>query len=488
MEIVAREGQIKRLCEFLKSNKPEFMAVYGRRRVGKTFLINQYFQSKECVFFTVTGIRKGTFKSQREVFCQRLSEIFFKGLPIEAPATWRKCFNLLQKALNDLKEISGNDNRKIVLFLDELPWLNTPRSGLLQALEYFWNQYWCNDPRVKLVVCGSLSSWIIKNVIDNTGGLYNRVTYRMEIQPFNLREVKQFLDYKKIGLNERHILSLYMAIGGVPLYLDQVKKGKSADQVIDELCFSKQGLLFDEIHELFKSLFDYSEIYVALTREIAKHRYGISKTVLRKKFEKLQGGRLNTHLEDLENTGYIASFLPYGNKQKGVYYKISDEYTYFYFSWIEPHLQLIKKLREANNFWTEMVKTPRYAAWKGYAFEAVCMQHLPEIMKALGISSICVPWTWRYVPKNKKESGAQIDLLFDRPDDVITLCEIKCTQAPYKLNKSEAEILKNRIHVFQEQTQTQKQIFLALISASGFEPTAYSEEMVAKSVELKDFF
>lgn len=484
MNIQARANEVKTLDEFFRSNKAEFLAIYGRRRVGKTYLISNYFEKVKCKFLSITGIEKGSFLRQRTECCKRISKAFYHGTPLEVPKDWFRIFELIDNAIKGLPK-----SEKVVLFFDEFPWLVTPRSNLLQALEYYWNNTWCHDKRIKLIVCGSLASWIIKNIINNTGGLYNRVTYRLKLEPFTLHEAKKFLKNKGIQLTGQQVLALYMAIGGIPLYLDQVKKGLSADQIIDQICFNKNGLLVDEAKELFKSLFSDSEIYFKLTREIAKHRYGITKSELAKRMGTTLSGRLVERLKELEDAGFIVSFLPYQHREKGMYFRVIDEYTMFYFRWVEPHLGSINRFAKAAGFWLEQARSSSYKSWCGYAFESVCYKHITHVMNKLALKPSALPYAWKYIPKKgDKEIGAQIDLLFDRDDHCITLCEIKYTDIPFVVDKQYAEILNKKMAIFKDVTKTNKQLFWAIISASGIKKTLYSEEMIHGVITLDDLF
>lgn len=484
MKILARNNEIKILEQFLDSNKSELMAVYGRRRVGKTYLIKNFFPEKDCKFFYVTGIEKGSYKVQRENFCRRLSEVFYNNAPLETPKDWHSVFALLNNTMKQL----GNE-KKIVIFFDEFPWMVTQKSQLLSVLEYYWNEYWSNQSNIKLIVCGSLASWIIKNLIHATGGLYQRVTYRLKIEPFKLNQAKEFLLGKGISLTNRQLTSLYMAFGGIPLYLEQAQKGLSADQIIDKTCFNVNGLLFDELKELFKSLFKDADIYIKITKEIAKYRHGISKDEIAKKLKITRGGRLSERLEELVDTGFIISFVPYQNVQRGEYFKIIDEYTLFYFNWIAQNTKSIKLLEKPSGYWMELTKTGTYQSWKGYAFESICYKHISNIQAALSLSPSTLAYSWRYSAKrNKNDQGVQIDLLFERKDDAITLCEIKFTDSPYVIDKKYASVLETKKSVFVERTATKKQIFLSIISANGLVKNKYSTELVDSIVTLDDLF
>lgn len=484
MSVTIRTNETAMLDNFFSSKKSEFLAIYGRRRVGKTFLIGNYFKKKKCKFLSVTGIEKGSFLRQRTECCKKISETFYNGVPLEVPKDWFRTFELINNALSSLPK-----TEKIVLFFDEFPWMATPRSNLLQAIEYSWNNVWCHDKRIKLIICGSMASWIIKNIINNTGGLYKRVTYRLKLDPLTLGETQSFLKAKSISLNPQQILALYMATGGIPLYLEQAQKGLSANQIIDQLCFNKNGILVNEIKELFKALFRDSETYLKIIREIAKHRYGIEKNELAKRLRIPISGRFTERLTELEDTGFIQSFLPYQHRQKGAYFRVTDEYTLFYFRWIEPNLRSIQSFGKASGFWMEKAKESSYTAWAGYAFESICYKHIYPIMKTLSLKPSALPYAWKYIPKKgEDELGAQIDLFFDRDDHCITLCEIKLTDKPFLIDKAYAKILNQKIEIFRKTTGTQKQIFLVMISASGVKKNFYSEDLVHGTVSLKDLF
>lgn len=484
MQIIARDQEIKLLKKLLNSEKAEFIAVYGRRRIGKTFLIKNFFLQQSCLFLHITGMEKSITEIQRENFCRRFSEIFHEGLPIKTPKNWREVFSLLNKAINKIP-----NNKKFVLFLDEFPWMATARSQLLETLEYFWNEYWGNDKRIKLIICGSSASWIIKNIINNTGGLFQRVTQRLKLEPFDLSETKLFLNSRGIKLNNRQITSLYMAVGGIPLYLEQAEKGMTAQQVIDKLCFNKNGLLVDELKELFSSLFKNSAVYINLVKAIAKSRHGIPIHQLAKTLKLSRGGRLTERLTELEDAGFIVSFTPYQYKERGEYYKIIDEYTLFYFNWILPNNSSIKALKTPSGFWLEKTLGGHYQAWKGYAFESICYKHIERIMEKLNLKATSIPYGWRIASDSKsRNQGTQIDLLFDRTDDAITLCEIKYSDKPFAIDKNYAKSLQDKKTIFVKHTATKKQIFIALITASGVKENTYSKQLIDNIVVLDDLF
>jgi len=483
-KIVGRTKEQSTLKQLLNSEKAEFLALYGRRRVGKTFLIKNFFEKESCVFFYCSGLIDGTLIGHLEEFAKQIGRTFYSGAEISARKRWKDTFEDLNKAIAQIPS-----NKKIVLFFDELPWMATPRSGLLQAIDYYWNRYWSHDSRLKLVVCGSSASWIIEKIINNKGGLYNRVTRTMSLDPFSLSETKAFLLSLGLKLNHKQVLEMYMVFGGIPHYLALMKKGKSAGQCIDETCFQKGGALVDEFERLFGSLFNESSIYINLIRIIAKYPCGISQAQLIKESDILEGGRIKQRLKELENAGFILEFIPHGHQEKGIYYKVIDEFTLFYLRWVETSVKkTILKQDRGTGYWLSKVKSPHWKSWAGLAFEAVCYKHLAQIRKILDIDSGAVAGSWRYAPRKQENRGAQIDLLFDRNDGVITICEIKYNDQPFCIDKEYAQKLLNKVAIYKQQTKTNKQLFLAMITANGLKPSMYSEEIIQEVITLDDLF
>lgn len=481
--IIGRMKEQKELEDIFKSKTAELVAVYGRRRVGKTYLIKNFYQEKKTVYLQMTGIYKGSLDKQLARFAKEIGDTFYHGASIKTPSTWIEAFEELTRAMEQVPK-----NKKIILFLDELPWMANKKSGLISALEYFWNRYWVNDQRIILIVCGSAAAWIIKKIIKNRGGLHNRITRKLRIMPFNLYETSLYLKHMGYACTQQQIVKLYMTLGGIPYYLNQLKTSYSIDQNINRLLFNADGILFDEFNEVFASLFENAENYKELITLIGNHKDGLARSLLDEK-NKLtgKGGRLTERLEDLEAAGFISSYIPYGHKKIGVYYRISDEYCYFYLKWVEPIKSQLKQNPSAK-YWKNIVNTPGYFSWLGYAFESICYKHLGQIKKALNIDEGCLASPWRYLPKkHAQEKGVQIDLLFDRHDDAISICEIKYSDKPFILDKEYFNKLKEKIGIFKQITRTKKQIFLNLISANGLKESIYSE-MIHQLVTLEDLF
>lgn len=490
--ILNREDESAILEETLNSDRAEFLTIYGRRRIGKTFLIREFFGNKSnIIFFKAVGLRQGSMAIQLENFITQISETFYSGARLELPKNWNDAFNILTKAIKNI-----SNKKKVVLFLDELPWMATTNSRLLQNLDYYWNLHWSSFSNIKLIVCGSSASWIIKKIIKNKGGLHNRTTRQIHLSPFNLKETKIFLQNKKISLSHKQIVSLYMVTGGVPFYLLNIIPGLSVAETIEKLAFSKKSLLLGEFDDLFSSLFEKQEIYVGILRIIAQSREGIRQEDLLKKLSKSQQGEGGLDkLQALEDADFIISFKPHFHRKKGIYYKLIDEYTLFYFHWIEPMKETLQEHNLEKGNWVELQNTPAWHSWCGYAFEAICYKHLSAIRKKLGISPTAVANSWKFIPqKDSDNRGAQIDLLFDRRDEAITLCEIKYTNEPFVISKDYAEILNRKILTFQQQTNTKKQLFMTMVSANGLKNNPViirdntTQDLISDIVTLDDLF
>jgi AAA+ ATPase superfamily predicted ATPase len=481
---IGRERETGVLKEAINSERAEFVAVWGRRRVGKTYMIEQVSEKSKGIFFSVMGLKNGKLAEQLELFTREVSRVFYNQAPLETPRRWLDMFALLTDALQKKR-----DDEPIILFLDELPWMDSRNSKLLQYLDYYWNQFWSKDKRIKLIICGSAASWMVKKVIKAKGGLHNRVTQTIRLNPFTLKETKAYLEANKIKLSLNQVLQIYMCIGGIPFYLSKLKKGLSSGQNIEQLAFVRDGFLLGEFDNLFSALFDYADSYVEVVKKLAKSRSGIGKTKLLKMLGKeFQGKKGLEVLDNLEESGFIQSFVPHFHKKQGIYYRVIDEYVMFYLTWIEPIKSTLSSSNIEAGYWLSQKNHPAWHVWVGYAFESVCYKHLSQIRKGLQIQPNAIANSWRYVPRaGGEERGAQIDLLFDRPDGVITVCEIKYSEKPFVVDKAVVINLLNKVEVFQKKTGTNKDVFIALITSSNLKETQYASEYVSGHLSLENF-
>ncbi len=459
--MIGRIDEQRRLREAFESEYSEFVAVYGRRRVGKTFLVREQFHYKFT--FQHTGLARKSTREQLQSFQLSLRRQGYTKAPL--PGNWIEAFDMLK----DLIEWS-KDRRKVV-FIDEMPWMDAPRSSFLPALENFWNSFASARKDVVLIACGSATSWIVRKLLKNKRGLHNRITYRIHLQPFTLNECEQYAKQRKLGMSRLQLMEGYMALGGIPYYWSLLDKSKSLAQNIDRLFFSKDGELKGEYYELYASLFNHPEKYVAVIETLGKKRSGLSREEIIKEGKLESNGKLSEILEDLENCGFIRKYNMIGMKSKGALYQLIDCYTLFYFRFIQNNSS------NDEHFWSKSIGTGEYNSWCGLAFERLCLLHSRQIKTKLGISGIISSeYAWWTDQKDGKR-GAQIDLLIDRNDGVINLCEMKYTKVPFQIDASYEANLLNKRAQFIEATQTRKAVHITMVSSQGLERNAYADEI-----------
>lgn len=452
--IIGREPEIRILQQALNSPKAELIAMYGRRRVGKTYLIQTVF--KEELLFEFTGINGAPLTEQLENFSDTITSAFKLPADIAAPPNWLKAFRVLINFLEPLIQ----DTPKVIFF-DEFPWLDTPKSRFLPAFDHFWNSWAVKQKNLVVVICGSAASWMIQNIVKNKGGLHNRLTRRIRLTPFNLCETEQFLKYQYVTLDRYQIVQLYMVTGGIPQYLADIQAGESTNQIIDRLCFSKDGWLRDEFSNLYSALFDSADRHIAIVKTLASKPSGMTRTELVESSPLSSGGSLSKVLEELLESGFISEFIPFNKTGKDTIYKLTDEYSLFYLKFMENNTS------SGVGTWLLKATSPSWASWSGLAFENIWPKHIPQIKKALGIAAVYTEEsTWRYVGKGEGK-GTQIDLLIDRQDNCINLCEVKFSNKPFVVSSDYAENLTAKRFIFEEKTGTRKTIFVTLLTTFG---------------------
>ena len=475
MEVIGRSYEIDNLKQKLKSNKAELIAVIGRRRVGKTFLIKHTYANNMA--FHMTGLYKGKLSEHMERFTSLLFSAYNEKYEIVPPENWFEAFDLLKEYLDYQKT-----KKKKVLFLDEFPWFATNKSRFLTAFADFWNTYGVWQKDLIVVICGSAASWMIKNVLKNKGSLHNRVTDRVVLEPFNLHETELFLKQKNVIASRYEITKLYMTIGGIPFYLEQIQKGESIVQAIERLFFKKNGLMQMEYNELMSSLFERSDIHRDIIELLTSNPNGLTRTALVNKGKLKSGGGVTELLEELIASGFIHKEIPYGKTTYEALYKIKDPYIYFYHKYVKNNSYLNQRI------WEKLSVMPSWNSWSGLAFENVCKRHFPQIIKKLGITGILSSQHIWYHRGNDELSGTQCDLIIDRSDNVINLCEIKFTERPFLISKSYFENINRKIAVFSFFGKIEKAIFLTLISANGLIENNYSRQLVQNLITLNDLF
>lgn len=479
--IVGREKEKARLKEYILSERSEFIAIYGRRRVGKTFLVKELFEGQFT--FRMTGRENARLSDQLLSFSYALEDFFHES---SISKNWTEAFRLLSANLEKQEE-----GTKIV-FIDELPWLDTPKSQFLSALEHFWNDWAYYRKDIKLIVCGSATSWMLTKLINARGGLHNRVTHKMLVSPFCLEEVEQYFNSYGFNYERPEIIDCYMAVGGVAYYLSLFDKDKSVAENINRLCFTRDGELTDEFDRLYDSLFKKAESHIAVIHALSSVGKGMTRLELIKKTKLTNNGNLTTLLKKLEVCEFIRSYRPFGKEKKDKMFQLTDQFSLFYLHFMKD------KGDYGKNYWLQKIGTAEYTSWSGYAFEIVCLHHIDQIVNALGINgSYYSPCTWSYRPPEAVtnnpdadedlKTGGQIDLLIDRKDKTISICEMKYAEGDYEITKAYASHVEQRLRTFKKVTGTKKSFSIVFVTPFGLYNNMYARK-VNKQIIANDLF
>ena len=459
MKIIGRNHEKDVLSRCLSSKRPEFVVIYGRRRVGKTFLVKEYFNGQFS--FYATGLSDEKTSGQLKAFHMSLRT--YGCAEAKAPKDWFEAFMRLKGLLEEENVYRDPVSGRRVIFLDELPWMDTARSDFKSALEYFWNSWASSQQDLMLIVCGSATSWIIKHMLKERKGFHNRVTRRIRLLPFTLKECHDLLEINDIVMTREQMIECYMIFGGIPYYLNLIDSRLSLAQNVDELIFKPYGDLRDEYHELFYSLFKNPDKHMAIMKALAATKNGKTRKELSEVKTIGGGSALTRNLEELEQCGFIRRYTNYTMPKNGAYYQLVDPFVLFCLKFVNSRKR---------KSWMEYIHSPSYNAWRGNAFEICCVNHIPQIKTALGISGVdTAEYAWR---SETSDPGSQIDLLIDRKDGVINLCEMKYTDGTFELDKNEYEKLMNRLGSFQKEVKPKKAIHMTLVSVSGLADGKYT--------------
>lgn len=469
--LIGRQDAIRRLDSCMQEERAQLIILYGRRRIGKTFLINEYFHGR--FDFKITGSYKEKKDIQLYNFAEELSGHTREA--VSTPKSWPEAFQLLRRYLSTLPE-----HEKCVLFFDEFPWLDTAHSGFLNAFSHFWNDYGCARHNMVCIVCGTASSWIVRNILENKGGLFDRQTCSIYLQPFNLSQTEEYLRSRGMEWSRYDITECYMIMGGIPFYLSLLSPERSLSDNIDNLFFRKRSELWNEFQQLYRTLFTNSDQYIRIVEALSTRRNGLTRNELIEKTGFPDNGALSEKLQDLIASGFVDMTSQFGKKRE-IYYQLRDYYTWFY-------LRFIKDSNERDeHFWTHSTGSPARYAWAGLSFELVCKDHIARIKHRIGISGVLTEESVWSVRGNENEASAQVELVIDRKDHVIDLCEIKYSEAEYLIDKSYDMTLRTRRESFREHTKTKKTVQIIFISTYGLKQNKYSG-LISGQVVLDDLF
>jgi len=473
--LIGRIQEIEALRKYRESDESEFLVIYGRRRVGKTFLVRQYF--KDGFFFYATGIApEDSFKAKSQVNLERFG-ISLNQYGIDqtgAPATWMEAFDRLKDGI-----MANNTPGKKVIFLDEMPWMDTPKSSFIKALEYFWNGFASARTDILLIACGSASAWISRKLFNSRGGLHNRITGRLLLNPFTLRECEEYFRSRDIIIDRKDIAEAYMIFGGIPYYLKHWDGRYSLPQNVDRIVFKEDAPLKNEFYNLYASLFSNSSQYIEVVKALSGKSKGLSREEILDHTDITDGGTLSEILQNLVMSGFIRYYARFPGKVRNGLYQLIDNFSLFHQAFIE------RNAGQNEHFWSDLHETPRLLAWRGYAFEQLCLKHVNQIKWALGIAGIATDiYSWKSKHSNP---GAQIDLIICRADRIVNLCEMKFAKYEFEIKKDYAEKLRNKAFVFGNETGSTSTIHLTFVTTYGVKRNAYSN-MVQSEVLLDDLF
>jgi len=464
--VIGREDQVTLLQKAFSSGKSELVCMYGRRRVGKTFLVRETY-SKNIVF-EVSGISGAGYREQLNNFHFEISKKAKKFCKKEVPSDWFTAFNMLGDYINSIKT-----NRKKVIFIDEFPWLHTHKSRFVSMFGHFWNNFCSKRKDLVVVICGSSASFMVKKVINDKGGLHNRISTLIRLMPFNLYETEKFLKSRKIHFDRYDLIRLYMTLGGIPHYLEKVFPEDSIATAIDRLFNKNTGTLVNEFNLVFASLFEDAQNHINIIKYLAKSKTGISRDELVEMTGITSGGTLSNAINELSESGFITEYPPFENKKKNTLFRLSDEYSLFYLKFVE---------NKAQKSWKSFFSSRNYVAWSGFAFETLCLKHIMQIKKGLGLSGIdTVSSSW-------KNENAQIDLLIDRSDRCINICEMKFSEKEFVITKNYADNLRKKRMELTKSVESRKNLFTTLITTYGVKENEHSRSVMTNQLLMDVLF
>ncbi len=470
--MIGRKKEIDSLLSYVGSERSEFVAVYGRRRVGKTYLVSETLGKD--LFFYVTGLHKRPMKEQLANFAGQLVKSGWKG---DAPKDWNEAFS----SLADLMQSSPLKRK--VAFIDEMPWMDTQRSGFLSALEHFWNSWAARRNDIVLIACGSATTWMTNKLINNKGGLHNRLTHQIYVRPFTLLETEQMLQSKGIHWIREQVAQCYMVMGGIPYYLSLLKSNLSLAQNVDELFFTQGGEMETEFDRLFSSLFDSPDYYTKIVAALAKKSQGMTRDEIAKATRISDGGTLSKALDDLDRCCFIRRYNDIVCRKRDGLYQLTDPFTLFYY-----HFMASGEFHNASSPWMGLQGQPRFNTWAGYAFETLCLLHVPQIKQGIGIAAVSTNvFSWR---SNREGRGTQIDMLIDRQDNVVNVCEMKFHASPFAITKAYRDKLQERMAILRDAMSAlrpHKSLCLTFITSNGLKENAYSVDVVSQ-LTIDDLF
>lgn len=477
--IIGRKRELETIDRLYRSDKSEFLAIYGRRRVGKSYLVDEAFRDE--LAFSVVGTFKKCEDGEETIYKKTQLRHFYRSLldyglddSYQEPENWLDAFDLLKKLL------ISNDRRRKVIFIDELPWLAGPKSSeLIEELGYFWNSWAAKQRDVFLIVCGSATSWMLDNVIRDYGGLHGRLTEKIYLAPFSLAETGAYYRSKGFHMSDYEIALSYMAIGGIPYYMDRMRADRTLNQNINEFYF-RNVTIDQEFRDIYTGLFQSAERYIDIVSSLAGKFYGMTRNELLENTKLKGGGTFTRMMDNLQECGIVRSFSRYGKQRKETIYQLCDFFTLFYLNFVGH-----KKQRTD---WTSFQRSHEYESWSGRTFELLCSRHIDRIRDALRIKSVGQDYCWSGQTPDGR--NVQVDMVIPSPDERTDyLCEMKFSESRYFVTADYEKNLLDKLDAFRNSKnhKPSHSLLLVMVTTMGLGNSAHNH-IVNAELTLADLF
>ena len=412
---VGRDNELRRLEDLSKSGRACLIVLKGRRRIGKSRLAEEF--GKDKVFLPFSGLApiKGvTAQDQRDAFAREVSTLFH--LPPFTFTDWSDAFAHLTRHLT---------KKSTVILFDEISWMGSKDPTFLSKLKVWWDLVLQNHPSIILILCGSISTWIDKNIINSTA-FFGRVSLYLELTELSIPQCKKLLNLQGFKGSDLDFFKILSVTGGVPWYLEQIQSHQSADENIKRLCFEKNGLLVNEFDRIFNDLFSSrGEIYKKIITNLSEGMK--TRANLQKVMSYSPSGTLSHHLKALEICGFVTRHadwsLKTGKPGKLTLYRLSDNYLRFYIHYIEPNLS---KIEQGSFLEVPLSSLPGWEPMLGFQLENLLLKNRSLLYQALGIHTQDVVIDNPYFQKpSARHKGCQIDYLIQMHSNTLFVCEVK---------------------------------------------------------------
>lgn len=490
--MIGRKKELALLNSLCEEEKSKLVVVHGRRRIGKTFLVDYMFQThrKDCLFFKFTGSADQNSSVQKDYFVEAIYE-WFKVEPSKPIEKWHEVFIFLKRTIEaEIKE--KNHQGKVIVFIDEVAWIDKHnKAGFLSAFGHFYNTYIEKNNNLIVILCGSNASWIKNKILKDTSGpLYHRVDVEIPLYPFDLQETKEYLiKEKRFDIDDKSVVDIYMILGGVAKYLSYLDSKLSIAQNINKLFFSLHAPLYSEYEALFKSLFyDKSSNHRKIMDLLISKQSGFEMMEIEKLLKEIKSSTLRVNIEELIDTGFIKPIARYAHASRNTKYIACDPLCNFFIKWVQPLSK--NDIASLIDYFETKSTSHDYIIWQGFAFEMVMISNIELYLKARGLSSgVKSIGYWDYTTQSEDESGAQIDILIEYIGNTYDIVECKYYNDEFIIDKAYAKNIQNKKEMFIKYGIKNKKFDLKVVMLTTYGTKInqyYNQVPIAKDVKLGD--